>query len=122
MQFSGSYFISPLNVWTDEKVKTVAHFSVYFKPVCFLFQTNLCLQLTLALLQLGDASGTLRHHGLLLLQRKLQLNVLLVGAPANQGGTAELLLQGESLRGDRDSANMETKEKRGEIERRPGGV
>lgn len=64
----------------------------------FLLRTNLCLHLSLNLLQLGDASGTLRQHGLLLLQRKLQLNVLLVDAPANQSGTAKLLLQGESLR------------------------
>lgn len=64
----------------------------------FPLQTDLCLQLSLNVLQLGDASGTLRQHGLLLLQRKLQLNVLLVNTPANQSGTAELLLQGESLR------------------------
>lgn len=82
--------------------------------------SNLCLQLTLALLQLRDASGTLRQHGLLLLQRKLQLNVLLVTALANQSGTAELLLQGESLRSGESETQQTRRNVEGETERRPG--
>lgn len=65
---------------------------VLYLCVVFLLRTNLCLQLSLNLLQLDDASGTLCQHGLLLLQRELKLNVLLVNAVANQSGTAELLL------------------------------
>lgn len=53
----------------------------------------LSLQKALALLQLGDAGRALGQHGLLLLERNLELQVLLAGALANQPGAVELLLQ-----------------------------
>lgn len=60
--------------------------------------THLCLQTALTLLQLRDVSSALGQHGLLLLERELQLQVLLVGALTNQAGTVELLLQRGHLR------------------------
>lgn len=64
----------------------------YFKSFSYLF-----LQLTLTLLQFRDVSRALGQHGLLLLEWKLQLQVLLAGALTHQAGTVELLLQGGHL-------------------------
>lgn len=60
--------------------------------------TYLGLQLVLTFLQFRDASSAVSQHGLLLLQRQLQLQVLLVGALTDLSGTAELLLQGGRLK------------------------
>lgn len=43
-------------------------------------------------------SSAVGQHGLLLLQRQLQLQVLLIGALTDLRGTAELLLQGGRLK------------------------
>lgn len=58
----------------------------------------LSLQLTLALLQLRDVGRAFSQHGLLLLERKLQLQVLFTGALTNQTGAVELVLQRGHLR------------------------
>jgi len=63
--------------------------------------TNLCLQLALTVLQFRDVSSALSQHGLLPLERKLQLQVLLSGALTNQTGPVELLLQRGHLRRQR---------------------
>lgn len=55
--------------------------------------TYLFLQLALTLLQFRDVSRALSQHGLLLLERKLELQVLLTGALTNQAEPVELLLQ-----------------------------
>lgn len=60
--------------------------------------THLRLQLALTFLQFRDASSAVSQHGLLLLQRQLQLQVLLIGALTDLRGTAELLLQGGGLK------------------------
>lgn len=54
--------------------------------------------MALTLLQLRDVTSALSQHGLLLLERKLQLQVLLTGALTNQAGTVEPLLQRGHLR------------------------
>lgn len=58
----------------------------------------MCLQLALTFLQLRDVSSAVSEHGLLLLQRNLQLQVLLVGALTHLSGATELLLQGGHLK------------------------
>jgi len=59
--------------------------------------THLCLQQALAVLQLSDAGGALRQHGLLLLQGQLQPQGLLGGGLARQARATELLLQAGDL-------------------------
>lgn len=59
------------------------------------------MQLVLTFLQVRDASGALGQHRLLLLQRALQLQALLVGALTDLSGTAELLLQDGRLKNRR---------------------
>lgn len=55
--------------------------------------TYLCVQLALALLQLRNTRSALSQHSLLLLQGKLQLQVLLTLTLTNQAGAVELPLQ-----------------------------
>lgn len=69
------------------------------------FLPYLFLQLALALLQFTDACGALCQHGLLLLQRELQLQVLLTGALTNQAGAVELLLQRTNLKPGQDKSD-----------------
>lgn len=59
------------------------------------------LQLILTFLQFRDMSSALSQHCLLLLQRQLQLQVLLVGALTDLSGTTELLLQDGRLKNKR---------------------
>jgi hypothetical protein len=63
--------------------------------------THLCLEQALAVLQLSDAGGALRQHGLLLLQGPLELQGLLCGGLTHQSGATELLLQAGDLVGGR---------------------
>lgn len=63
--------------------------------------THQRLQLALTLLQFMDVSRALAQHGLLLLQRQLQLQVLLSGALTDLSGAAELLLQDGGLKNKR---------------------
>ena len=51
-----------------------------------------------AVLQVRDVGGALSQHGLLLLERKLQLQVLLAGSLTLQAGAVEPLLQRRHLR------------------------
>lgn len=88
---------------------------------CFsLFVTYLCLQLVLALLQLRDVSVALSQHGLLLLEGKLQLQVLLVGALTDLSGTTELLLQRRHLK-NRGDGRCASNTKRGRESTNSGG-
>lgn len=64
------------------------------------------MQLALALLQLRNSSAALCEHGLLLLERKLQLQVLLTGALTNQSGAVKLLLQRGHLKSREGVENM----------------
>lgn len=64
------------------------------------------MQLALALLQLRNTSAALCEHGLLLLERKLQLQVLLTGALTNQSGAVKLLLQRGHLKSREGVENM----------------
>lgn len=88
------------------------HFTEVFENV--FNKLNLCLQLALTLLQFRDMSTALSQHRLLLLERKLQLQVLLIGALTNQSGTVEVLLQGGHLRSrqSRVRSEGEVKERR----------
>lgn len=63
--------------------------------------TYKCLQLVLTFLQFRDVSSALSQHRLLLLQRQLQLQVLLIGALTDLSGTTELLLQDGHLKNKR---------------------
>lgn len=67
---------------------------------------HLPVQLALALLQLRNSSAALCEHGLLLLERKLQLQVLLTGALTNQSGAVKLLLQRGHLKSREGVENM----------------
>lgn len=87
-------FTLSLNVVADRFIRRTVHF-------IFTACTDLCLQLALTLLQFGDVSSALRQHGLLLLEGKLQLHVLLIGVLTNQTSAVELLLQRGHLKNRR---------------------